>query len=393
MCIVMMRGSMAVTGRVACDGAATTGILFAVTSGDTGGAQEHVLRLCEHFRGSYRVTLVAGSEGHLTESARQLGVRVCRIAALGRNRPSAADFSVVRELVALIKGLAPVLVSCHSTKAGFWGRVAARLAGAPAVFTAHGWGFSDGVSGAKRWVLLHGERVAARWARKIICVSEHDRQLALRHGVGFSEQLLTILNGVPHVDVPLARAGEGFPVRIAMVARFSPPKDHFLLLEALAGLVDLDWELWLVGGGELQQRARAEARRLGLCGRVRFLGVRHDVPQLLSRCHLFVLASRWEGLPLTVLEAMRAGLPVVASDVGGVSEAVVEGKTGFLVPRGDVLAMRERLRLLIQDPGLRARFGAAGRDRWEKKFRLERMLKETEAVYREVLECWYGWAP
>jgi glycosyltransferase involved in cell wall biosynthesis len=171
-----------------------------------------------------------------------------------------------------------------------------------------------------------------------------------------------------------------------MVARFSPQKDHFLLLRALAGLRGLPWELCLVGGGEREEAVRREALRLGLGGRVRFFGERRDVPEILAGAHVFVLASRWEGLPLTVLEAMRAGLPVVAADVGGVREAVAHGETGLLFPRGDAGALRRCLELLIAGPAERARLGAAGYARWQKEFTLERMLKETEAVYRAVLE-------
>ncbi len=107
--------------------------------------------------------------------------------------------------------------------------------------------------------------------------------------------------------------------------------------------------------------------------------------RVLAEAQVFVLATNWEGLPLSVLEAMRAGLPVVATDVGGVGEAVVEGKTGFLVPRGDEEALKARLRTLLLSPDLRASMGEAGRRRYEEAFTLERMLRETWRVYQEVL--------
>lgn len=262
----------------------------------------------------------------------------------------------------------------------------ARLAGVPAVFTAHGWAFSEGIPQPRRWVMLQAERLAAHWAERIICVSEYDRRLALQYGVGRPEQLVTVHNGIPPVaDSLWAKPGEGGNVRLVMVARFSPPKDPFLLLRALAGLKGCTWELWFVGGGELEELAREESTRLGLGDRVCFLGTRRDVAELLARCHIFVLISNWEGLPLTVLEAMRAGLPVVASDVGGVGEAVVDGVTGFLVPRGDVRLLRERLKVLLENPELRARMGAAGYERFRKHFTVDRMVARTKEVYYEVL--------
>ncbi|MGQ9532872.1 MAG: glycosyltransferase family 4 protein [Desulfotomaculales bacterium] len=368
-------------------GGNTGRFLYVVTSGDTGGAQGHVLHCCTRFRGDYGVGLVAGTGGYLVERVRALGLPVYVLPGLGRNRPAAGDLSVLRGLLRVIRDFGPALVCCHSTKAGFLGRLAARLAGVPAVFTVHGWGFSEGVPAVRRAAVLRAERVAARWTDRIICVSVYDRDLALRHGVGQPEQMVVVPNGVPPVGEELrARPGEGGPVRLVMVARFEAPKDHLLLFRALSGLAAPDWELWLAGDGRLEEKARREAARLGLGDRVRFLGPRRDVPELLARCHVFVLTSHWEGLPLTVLEAMRAGLPVVASDVGGVREAVADGETGFLVPRGAVTRLRERLRLLLEDPALRARLGAAGYARWRERFTLDRMLRETEAVYREVLD-------
>jgi glycosyltransferase involved in cell wall biosynthesis len=362
-------------------------LLYVITSGDTGGAQSHVLHCCTHFRGEYRVALAAGTGGYLVERVRALGLPVYVLPGLGRNRPAAGDVGVLRGLLRVIRDFRPALVCCHSTKAGFLGRLAARLAGVPAVFTVHGWGFSEGVPFLRRAAVLQAERLAARWADRIICVSAYDRELALRSGVGRPDQMVVVHNGVPPVGAELrASPGEGSPVRLVMVARFEAPKDHPLLLRALAGLAAPEWELWLVGDGRLEEKARREAAGLGLGERVRFLGPRHDVPELLARCHVFVLISHWEGLPLTVLEAMRAGLPVVASDVGGVREAVADGETGYLVSRGDEAGLRQRLRLLLEDPVLRARMGAAGHARWRERFTLDRMLRETEAAYRDVLE-------
>jgi glycosyltransferase involved in cell wall biosynthesis len=124
---------------------------------------------------------------------------------------------------------------------------------------------------------------------------------------------------------------------------------------------------------------------LALADRVRLLGERTDVAELLAEAQAFVLISDWEAFPLSILEAMRAGLPVVASDVGGVQEAVLDGRTGLLVPRGDMGGLRERLRRLLCDPGLRSRLGAAGRRRYQAHFTFEHMLHKTLDVYNAVL--------
>jgi glycosyltransferase involved in cell wall biosynthesis len=107
-----------------------------------------------------------------------------------------------------------------------------------------------------------------------------------------------------------------------------------------------------------------------------------DVPDILASAHIFALSSNWEGFPLSILEAMRAGLPVIASDVGGVAEAVADGRTGFLVNPGDLDTFRSRLLSLVESPGLRAQMGWAGRERYEAHFAVEGMLNRTLAVYR-----------
>ena len=169
-----------------------------------------------------------------------------------------------------------------------------------------------------------------------------------------------------------------------MVARFEPQKDHACLLRALAGAPG-KWRAVLVGDGPTHPAAEALARELGIADRVSFPGSRDDVPDVLAGAHVFSLASRWEGLPRTILEAMRAGLPVVASDVDGVGEAVADEETGFLVPAGDSAALGRRLGQLFAYPSLRKRMGDAGRRRYEESFTFERMVAETAAVYDAVL--------
>lgn len=293
------------------------------------------------------------------------------------------DLAAALEALTLIRRIRPHLLHAHSSKAGVIGRVAARVAGVKSVFTAHGWAFTEGVHPTRKHLALGLERVAARLGDAVICVSYQDLDLALRYRVVKRERALVVWNGVPDT---VERAHPGLePPRLVMVARFSPQKDHELLLRSLAGLQDLSWTLDLLGDGPLLPRMKALARELGLENRVRFWGRRLDVATVLAEAQVFVLTSRWEGLPLTILEAMRAGLPVVASDVGGVREAVVDGLTGFLVPRGDVSHLRERLGVLLTDPKLRVQMGMAARKRYEEHFTAERMVEAVWEVYTRLL--------
>ncbi|MGA2740337.1 MAG: glycosyltransferase [Bryobacteraceae bacterium] len=219
---------------------------------------------------------------------------------------------------------------------------------------------------------------------RIVTVSDYDRALCLGYHLTVPRKVVTIRNGV--ADSPLrALPGAAAEPVVSMVARFDEPKDHLTLLRAAADIPEA-FGLRLIGDGPRLGFAQRAAHELGLGRKVDFLGSRSDVPDLLSGSHIFVLASKWEALPLCVLEAMRAGLPVVASDVGGVGEALQEGVTGFLVKSGSVAALSGKLRTLIRNPGLRARMGAQGRRQYLAAFTVESMLAKTRGLYREVLE-------
>lgn len=170
-----------------------------------------------------------------------------------------------------------------------------------------------------------------------------------------------------------------------MVARFEPQKDHATLIRALGGLTAQLWELDLVGEGPGMPAMRALAAELGIADRIRFLGQRMDVQRLLGAAQIATLITNWEGLPLSILEAMRAGLPVVASDVGGIAETIREGESGYLVRRGAVDQVRDRIGRLLLDPALRGRFGHAGRSLYERQFTLEHCVTRTLAVYRSAV--------
>jgi glycosyltransferase involved in cell wall biosynthesis len=163
------------------------------------------------------------------------------------------------------------------------------------------------------------------------------------------------------------------------VANLIRYKGHATLFEALAGLKDLEWTLLLAGDGPERGPLGERARQLGLDGRVRFLGVRPNVDALLSVSDLAVLPSYTEGLPNAVLEAMASGLPVVATDVGGVREALRCGG-GTVVPARDSVALRDAIRLYLRDPALRSEVGSVGRQEAERRYRIESMRDLTLAA-------------
>jgi glycosyltransferase involved in cell wall biosynthesis/SAM-dependent methyltransferase len=362
-------------------------IAFVITrSDDIGGAQIHVRDLSTALRAAgHDAVVLAGANGVLADELRAQGVPYYSLDYLGREVGPLQDVRCFSELRETLRDIRPDIISTHSTKAGFIGRIAGQTLGIPTLFTAHGWGFTDGRPPLQMLAFWAVERTTAAWAARIITVCESDRTAAVRARVASRDRLVTIHNAMPDIDKAL-RAGPGnSPARLVMVARLSRWKDQPTLLHALAGLKDLDWQLELIGDGPLREPLEALTQSLDLTSRVTFLGYRGDVPERLAQAQVFLLISKWEGFPRSILEAMRAGLPVVASDVGGVQESVVDGTTGFVIPRGDTIRLRECLRKLITSSELRVCMGEAGRTRYEEKFTFDLLVERTTRVYESVL--------
>lgn len=367
-------------------------VAFIITrSGDLGGAQIHVRDLSTALKeAGHDVVVLAGENGVLADELRQQGVSFYSLRHLTRAIRPLEDLRAIFEIRDLLRRKRPDILSTHSSKAGILGRIAGRSLGIPTILTVHGWSFTEGQPAFQRWFYRIVEAAAAPLASRIITVCEWDRELAARCRVARPAEMITVHNAMPDVGERLrARAGDS-PARLVMVAGFRRQKDHATLFEALAGLADLDWHLDLIGEGELRGKTEALAEALGIRPRVSFLGFRRDVPDLLARAQALLLITNWEGLPRSVLEGMRAGLPVIASDAGGVREAVVDGCTGFVVPRRDIDVLRDRLRRLVMDPGLRTRMGAAGRARYEELFMFDQLVERTLAVYEDVLRSKAG---
>ena len=358
-------------------------VLLFITRGEPGGAQVHVVSLVRGLCKYVEMAVCVGNDNdYLANELHKLGIAVHTLPDLQRSISPAMDARALSAMRRLIATLNPDIVHTHSTKAGLLGRLAARLEGRPVIHTAHAWSFSDGLSRRRKALAIPAEALAGRLTRRFIVVSAADREIALRYRVAQDAQVRIIHNGVEDVHVR-AQPGEGTPPIVAMVARMAAPKDHSLLLRALAG-VSAPFRLWLIGDGPDRGVIEAQIAALGLSDRVELLGVRRDVPALLAQAQLFVLISRQEGFPLATLEAMRTGLPVIASDVGGVREAVDHGHTGMLIPRGDVETLQASLQRLLSSARERIEMGQAGRQVFEQRFTVAEMNTRTLEVYCDI---------
>lgn len=364
-------------------------ILYVVTRSDVmGGASVHLLDLASEVKKrGHDIHILAGGRGMLQSEAKAKNMDVESLHYLVRNISPINDVKAFFELRHQIKLLKPDLVHLHSSKAGLIGRLACASMGVPNVFTAHGWAFTEGVSKSRRAFYRLLERLVASLAGKIIAVSDYDRQLALQYKVVAESHLVTVHNGVSDKAerVKIVQHHDKAEVRFIMVARFEQPKNQHRLLSIFSKLSDLPWHLEFVGDGPEMSEAIEYSQQLGISAKVTFSGARSDVPDRLASADVFILLSRWEGLPLTILEAMSLGLPVVASDVGGVKEAI-DQQCGFLVGSKDDEQLLEILRKLISSTTLRFDMGRAARVRYEQHFTLQRMIDDTLTIYNQVIQ-------
>jgi glycosyltransferase involved in cell wall biosynthesis len=344
-------------------------LLVVITLAEVGGAQTYVGALLPAIVERFDVTVAAHGPGPLREAAEQAGASFVPLRHLRRAVNPWHDLLALRELVGLMRRVRPDLVHLNSSKAGILGRLAARLSGVRAcVFTVHGWSYAP-YRGPARAAYKLLERALAPLASAIVCVSERDASAA-------NGRAVVIRNAVDVGAVPRATPDASAPCMVS-VGRLKGPKDFATLRRALEAIEQNGWRALVVGDGPLRPQLEG--------GPLELLGERDDVPELLAAADLFVLSSRSEGLPLSVIEAMAAGLPVVASAVGGIPELVVDGETGVLVPPGDARALASALRRLLADPQLRRQMGDAGRLRAQQLFDLPRFHAEHLALYARLL--------
>jgi len=358
-------------------------ILHIITRGDLGGAQVVVLNLVKNMPAQHELLVAAGETGYLKNECEKLGIPFHFVPGLVRNINPFSDLSALIHVVQLLRRTRPDIVHCHTSKAGIIARMAAALVGIPAVFTAHTWSFDGGMSKIKSWLAACAERFAASISGPIITVSEANRQKALKHHVAPADKIHRIWLGIPPAEVVQRNPGQD-PVTIIMTARFVNQKDQSNLIKALHDVTG-NWVLKLIGDGPMLNACTELANSLGIANRIQFLGERNDVTAQLDAADIFVLSTYWEGLPVSILEAMRAGLPVIASDVGGISEMVTDGTNGFLTRVADPQHLGQKLQSLIDQQELRLKMGKASRQRWEQDFSMKECIDKHIDLYSSLI--------
>jgi N-acetyl-alpha-D-glucosaminyl L-malate synthase BshA len=356
---------------------------------------------------------VAGAEVLVAETIRRLADRiepvVCcldQVGALGEimaqegcevkafDRRPGFDLRVIRRFAKVIRERRLQVLHAHQYTPFFYAALAAKLAGVKTrvLLTEHGRHYPDVVSRRRR---IANRFLFNRLADRITAVCEFSAA-GLSTQDGFPRERIEIIqNGIDlqRYEQPAdkcqvkQRLGLAIDRRyVAAIARFHPVKDHQTLIRAFARVCSqiADVDLLLVGDGPQRADLERLVSDLGLGGRVRFLGVRLDVPEILRASDIFALSSLSEAASITLLEAMATGRPVVVTEVGGNPEIVRQNQEGLLVPRGDSEAMASAMSALLQDPGLARTMGQRGAERVRSNYRLDQTIERYYQIYHQL---------
>lgn len=372
----------------------TKRIVRAITRLNIGGPARQALLLTRALRPGYETTLITGvpqaGEGELSDPE----VVPTRIPLVRPLSPT-ADLKAYRALKATIEDVRPALVHTHMAKAGALGRRAARSVDASirTVHTFHGHVLDGYFRPSVERVFIEIERRLARKTDALVAVSDEVRDALLDLRIGSPQQWRVIplgfeLDDLLAVERPSGalRAAVGVasdtPL-VGVLGRLAPIKDHATLLEAMSRLESV--HLVVLGDGELRQQLEGKTRAMHLGDRVHFLGWWTDVPSAMSDLDVVALTSRNEGTPVSLIEALAAGVPVVATDVGGVRSVVEDEVSGYITQPRDAEAIARAIRALLDDGDKRRVMGAAGRVHVRERFSSTRLIADTHALYEDLL--------
>lgn len=375
-------------------------IIHIITRLDRGGSADLLLKLAAAQRKNGRdVTIISGRTvdpvADYHEYHRQTGIKIEFINCLQREIHPWLDLQALWQIFRLLRQRRPDIVHLHTAKAGFIGRLAACSAGIKGVvYTTHGHIFHGYFSRLKTCIFIRMEQLAAACGGLITTLSEAEKQDFICRKIAPAARIIPVPNGLDLAPFIAAKRGairrelgldDKTPI-IAWVGRFEPVKGPEIFLAVCQQLhrqYGSRIRAVMTGDGVLNEKIRQERELRGLTDFLLLPGFRQDIVPLFTDLDLLVVTSINEGFGMVILEAMAAGKPVVAHDVGGIAEVVVEGETGFLVPVGEVNAISDRLNLLLNDRELYTAMSQAARQR-AAAYSLTAMTDKFDAIYQQV---------
>ncbi len=376
-------------------------VLLVITVLGTGGATNVVLDIASHFKNhsDFEIEILTGPKlsdrTDMSFIARERGINTREIPSLINHIDPIVNVKAIAELRRIMIQGKYDIVHTHSSVAGVVGRFAAVSAGVPVIIHhIHGWGLREGMSRWTRMLYLTLERISARFTNRLIAVSRPDIQKGLDHHIGQEDKFILIYNGIDlekfqqPIDDQRLRAELGLDPDcklVGMIGRLDEQKNplDFIRAAAIVAKSYSKVQFVIVGDGPLHPVCEQLIDQLKLNSKIFLLGYRSDVAKILPLLTMTAMSSLWEGLPITFLESMSAGKPIVANDVDGASDVVINGETGYLVTPHQPSEMAARILYLLNNETLSNEMGYVGKER-SSYFSKHRMVGQIESLYKEL---------
>ncbi|MFH1783000.1 MAG: glycosyltransferase family 4 protein [Candidatus Omnitrophota bacterium] len=374
-------------------------VCHVITKPELGGAQLSTLNIVRGLpKDSFDVSVITSSRGLLSSDYKSLkDVKVHALPLLVRHINPILDIIAFINIWHIYRCYKYNIIHTHSSKAGMIGRWAGFFARVPRIIhTVHGWSFNDHQPKTIRNLYIFLERLTAHVTDKIICVSKTDLETGIKYRIAPRDKFILIKYGIPIEDfrkkiddLDIKRKEIGIqnqdPI-IAMVSCLKPQKSPMDYIEACIDVYSQtkDVNFLLIGDGALRKKCLKKVDEAGLNGRFRFLGWRRDVPELLSIVDMLILTSKWEGLPISLIEGMLKGCLVVATDTGGNSELIKDSITGYLTKPGYPREVSRRIIDSINNPATLKKIREKATLSIDETFNASRMVQDVAELYRRL---------
>lgn len=374
-------------------------ILYIITQSELGGAQKYIYDLAINLRQEHEISVAFGEQGDKGELAQKLkekNIKYHSISNLRRSISPWSDFLATLEIRGLIKKIKPDIIHLNSSKISILGSLASIGAKSKLIYTAHGWVFNEPLSFPKKLFYIYAEKITALLKDKIICVSEYDKQTAIKKNIAPENKLITIHNGLESIEFyPQEEAREKLTkfmpelktkkdkIWLGVIGGLYKTKGYEFLIESANALINkhkLPIILIIIGEGEERVRLEKLVDKYNLKHSV-FLPGRIYSAKIMKAFDIYTCSSVKEGLSYTIIEAMQASLPIIATHVGGTPELIQDHKTGLLVDPGDSKALTNAIITIINDKDLQIKLAKNAQEKSLQKFKLENMITETKLLY------------